>query len=688
MSSNNDSTTSNGTDDTSKGSSPSVAVIGGGPGAMFLCHSIEVQRNELLKKGEDVSGFPIVKCFERSGGPGGVWRSDRTHEDKSDEGDADVGADGSEADSPATNLEFSSFSEEKKEDESVDPNETTGFRDTKRLKATETATDTSEKAIASDQPEKTPNMYSALWTNGPKEAFEFSDYTFAEHFGEVGMPTFLPRKHVLQYILARCTKNCPDFFEKYFSFRTSVVNVRYLENEGDESSNRKFRVQTKNDVTGIESIETFDKCVWAGGVNGIPTIPKPLLDIFTNGGFKGSIVHSSDTANFKSDVENRRVLIIGGGYSAEDLAIMAIKEGVSRIYCTCRAEDKEISYTTRWPYDKVEVFESTTVEKVEGGTVTLQKVRRDYAKWCYKAVNDGDRTILKDIDTVIFCTGYRENFKMLDEKLQEPTMDESDYEVEVPKNWKMAKSEPLEAFFGKDHADIKPSKEIYPDEDVHSAYPDLYRGCIWIKDPNMMFFLNQFSHTPLVETDVSAWMMARCLTGQIVPSREEMQEYNEHLDLECMHNVFARYRMDRRFRKAMDSVYDESESCEQKYALLDEAWYIAEEEFRSVFQTKIIGRMMHDYGYPVKYLCEDRKSFSELGEHMSALEQICMRSEMKNVKYDDIIDEDNSEENRLSPGWKTFRDMSCSRYVSYFTGIKAIPLPKPWFDLDEDDKLW
>jgi cation diffusion facilitator CzcD-associated flavoprotein CzcO len=39
------------------------------------------------------------------------------------------------------------------------------------------------------------------------------------------------------------------------------------------------------------------------------------------------IVHSSDTANFKSDVENKNILIIGGGLSAEDLALMAIKEG-------------------------------------------------------------------------------------------------------------------------------------------------------------------------------------------------------------------------------------------------------------------------------------------------------------------------------------------------------------------------
>merc|ERR1740117_453094 len=65
---------------------PTVCVIGGGPGAMFFCHSLETQKNLLLDEGEDISSFPtIVKCFERSSGPGGVWRSDRTHGDNKKE---------------------------------------------------------------------------------------------------------------------------------------------------------------------------------------------------------------------------------------------------------------------------------------------------------------------------------------------------------------------------------------------------------------------------------------------------------------------------------------------------------------------------------------------------------------------------------------------------------------------------
>lgn len=36
------------------------------------------------------------------------------------------------------------------------------------------------------------SMYSQLWTNFPKEIFEFPDYTFEEHFGK-SVFSYLPR---------------------------------------------------------------------------------------------------------------------------------------------------------------------------------------------------------------------------------------------------------------------------------------------------------------------------------------------------------------------------------------------------------------------------------------------------------------------------------------------------------------
>ena len=44
-----------------------------------------------------------------------------------------------------------------------------------------------------------PSMYYDLWINNPKEAFEYPDYTYEEHFGKL-IPSFTPRAVVRDYI--------------------------------------------------------------------------------------------------------------------------------------------------------------------------------------------------------------------------------------------------------------------------------------------------------------------------------------------------------------------------------------------------------------------------------------------------------------------------------------------------------
>ena len=43
------------------------------------------------------------------------------------------------------------------------------------------------------------SMYRYLWSNGPKECLEFSDYTFDEHFGRA-IPSFPPREVLYDYV--------------------------------------------------------------------------------------------------------------------------------------------------------------------------------------------------------------------------------------------------------------------------------------------------------------------------------------------------------------------------------------------------------------------------------------------------------------------------------------------------------
>ena len=49
------------------------------------------------------------------------------------------------------------------------------------------------------------SMYRYLWSNGPKEALEFADYGFEEHFGKA-IPSYPPRE-VLSIISRAVSKN-------------------------------------------------------------------------------------------------------------------------------------------------------------------------------------------------------------------------------------------------------------------------------------------------------------------------------------------------------------------------------------------------------------------------------------------------------------------------------------------------
>ena len=124
-------------------------MIGCGPGGMSFLHAVASRRKKLLEDNdlEGLKKIPLVTCFERNSLPGGVWRS--TEEEP----------------------ELCSTS-------NMNTNECANKEDVHRGTSTST------------------NMYEGLWINGCKEALEYFDYTFDDHFG-CAMPAFLPRAQIL-----------------------------------------------------------------------------------------------------------------------------------------------------------------------------------------------------------------------------------------------------------------------------------------------------------------------------------------------------------------------------------------------------------------------------------------------------------------------------------------------------------
>jgi thioredoxin reductase len=573
-----------------------VAIIGAGPGGMFFCHALETYRQELLERGDSdgLSSLPQVTCFERAPCAGGVWRSERSFE-------------GVEETAPG---------------------------------------------------EKLTNMYEALWTNGPKDNIEFFDYTFQDHFGDAPLPVYMPRQPILEYIIGRCTHKCPDFFEKYMQFHTSVVHVKYTEN--------KFQVTTKHVLTGEARTEQYDKCIWSAGENGRPSMPGPLLKIFKD--FPGRLIHSSDTADFENDCKGKRVLLVGGSYSAEDLALMAIKVGAERVFVSTRqAANAEqpgdaVSWTGAWPFDKVEVLEEQIPLRVtdNGKCIQFTEVEWKFPDK-YEPETGEVSTELRDIDTVIFCTGYVENTYMLDEPLREAVKRDPTLQLDVPEDWKMTENS-LTKFLG----DVKPKDVRWLNS--HVTHPKLYRGMM-IDNPNMMFILADVS-SPLCGIDVAAWLLVKIITGQReIPSREEMWTQNMADAIHEMQSPCVRFVMDKAYYDAYNHAM-ESDDREAVQKAFEEAYAEhAAEGTDEVIYYRFLARMMQEAQYPVDY-----GSFEELSEQAETI-----------IHYDDLSYYHRHNLDGTEP-WRTFRDYNDGyQFKSILTGRASVPLKQKWLDIDAAD---
>eukprot|EP00797_Seminavis_robusta_P014622 Sro21_g015060.1 flavin-containing monooxygenase (707) ;mRNA; r:179830-181950 len=391
-------------------------------------------------KSEDVSALeeqlkelPRIMCFEKAAAPGGVWRSTKSNANATSDS---------------------------------------------------TTTDSTTSSGGNQQYKTDTNMYEALWCNGPKEVMEFHDYTFQEHFGkDQKLPIYLPRQAVLDYLLTRVTRHCPDFFQTYATFHTNVDTVTY------DNQTNLFTVQTTHRLTNATITETFDKVIWSAGQNGSGKIPAPIQDKFTQAAQTQLHANANNTnippflhasqleQRVATQIQDKHLLLIGGSYSAEDLAFMGIKWGASHVTVLTRRHgiDVPVCWTTNWPHDKVSVVAGYTISKVEIVTSSTHNEENDkdvsssytltLSKYAYEneiaivhdettttstssdekpttkdktnddkestpkppspksvVVMDHDTTttdnqntkVLIGIDVVICCTGYSEHLDMLD----------------------------------------------------------------------------------------------------------------------------------------------------------------------------------------------------------------------------------------------------------------------------------
>jgi trimethylamine monooxygenase len=222
------------------------------------------------------------------------------------------------------------------------------------------------------------SMYRYLWSNGPKEALEFADYSFEEHFG-YAIPSYPPRAVLRDYIVGRVAR---AGLRSYIRFRSPVRDVAY------DKDTRKFTVTVRDLAEDHLYSEVFDYVVAANGHFSTPNVPYfPGLEKFP-----GRVLHSHDFRD-AAEFAGKRVLCVGSSYSAEDIGTQCYKYGASEITFSYRTKPMGFAFPDAFQ-------ELPLLLKVEGKTAHFK-----------------DGTV-REVDAIILCTGYQHHFPFLPDDLR------------------------------------------------------------------------------------------------------------------------------------------------------------------------------------------------------------------------------------------------------------------------------
>ncbi len=221
------------------------------------------------------------------------------------------------------------------------------------------------------------SMYRYLWSNGPKECLESSDYTFDDHFGKP-IPSFPPREVLHDYITGRAKASG---IKDLIQFSTAVRHVAYDDRSG------QFSVTVEHLPSKAERTEMFDYVVVATGHFSVPNVPDfPGIE-----SFPGRVMHGHD---FRSadEFKGKDIVVVGGSYSAEDIGLQSKKYGANSVTISYRTQ----AMGFHWPDGMKEV---PLITSIEGRTVSFK---------------DGSSV---DADAIILCTGYLHHFPFLEGSL-------------------------------------------------------------------------------------------------------------------------------------------------------------------------------------------------------------------------------------------------------------------------------
>ena len=220
------------------------------------------------------------------------------------------------------------------------------------------------------------SFYKDLWTNAPKEAdMEVPNYPW-KGAADLALPSYVEANVVREYL---------NDYVDHFSVRELIKTYHNVESVTYDSNDKTFQVTVTNVANNETCTEIYDFVVVATGHYSYPKNPTfPGEDTFP-----GTVMHSHDFTN-GADYKDKRVLCIGGSYSAEDIALQCWKKGATAVHITTRRPGG-FGYVD-WPST---IMEKPILTNISKSTVTFE---------------DGTS---EEYDAIIKCTGYVHKFDFL-----------------------------------------------------------------------------------------------------------------------------------------------------------------------------------------------------------------------------------------------------------------------------------
>ena len=228
-------------------------------------------------------------------------------------------------------------------------------------------------------------VYEYLETNIPKSLMNYSDLPFPKE-----APVFPPHKLVKQYI----EKYSTDLLD-FISLDKQVIDIRPDSNSYDS----KWTVSARNLLTGKVTAQKFDAVIIANGHYNDPFVPdiKGLAE--WNSAFPGSISHSKFFRN-NSQFTNQKIIVVGNSASGVDLASQICEVSQHPLFIS---EKKNSLFSTGKSPLVIEVPEIVEFSIKD------------------KSIVFADGRIERDVDAIVFCTGYLYSYPFL-QSLSEPVV--------------------------------------------------------------------------------------------------------------------------------------------------------------------------------------------------------------------------------------------------------------------------